>query len=182
MTFRKHTTASAEILTFIPPKVLHALRAASENLTRLGIKHVICGGVAVSAYGHVRATRDVDFLVGDEAFVHSAGGLVSFAPGVTWAIDGIPTDVIPLSTDKENENMRFLQADLDDPYDLDGMPLISPEALVTMKLVARRRKDLDDVNALLENGAVSYEDVTAFLKRNGRDDLLVHLDRALLLP
>jgi hypothetical protein len=167
-------------LQFIPQKMLHALRASSNNLTRLGIRHVICGGVAVGAYGYIRATRDVAFLVGDECFVTAPGGLVSFAPGVTWAVDGIPTDVIPLETPaKPEQNMRFLERDLEHPYDLDGMPLISPEALITMKLIAHRRKDLDDVANIIANGAAKESTVRIFLRLNQRSDLLPQLTRAL---
>ena len=174
----KHTAASPEILSYISEKSLYALRAASENLTRLGIRHAICGGVAVGAYGHIRATKDVDFLVGDEAFILH-GKLVTFAPGVTWAIEGIPTDMVPLSPpDKPSENLSFMEEEVNDPYELDGMPLVSPEALVVMKLVAHRSKDLDDVAALLDAGATKKSKVVAYLKEKDREDLLPWLEDA----
>ncbi|HSN99340.1 MAG TPA: hypothetical protein VLS89_13685, partial [Candidatus Nanopelagicales bacterium] len=61
----------------VAPRVLDALRAASQQLTRVGIRHALVGGLAVGAHGHPRATKDVDFLVGDEAFAHHGGGLVT---------------------------------------------------------------------------------------------------------
>jgi hypothetical protein len=175
---RKHPAISTEVLRFVSPKVLHALRAASENLTRLGIRHAICGGVAVGAYGHVRATKDVDFLVGDEAFVVH-GSLVTFAAGVPWAVEGIPTDMVPLSPpDLPAQNLAFMEDELNHPFDLAGMPIVSPEALVTMKLVAHRARDLDDVAALLDAGATHTARVVAYLTKNGREDLRVWLDEA----
>ncbi len=49
----------------VAPRVLDALRVASEQLTRVGIRHALVGDLAVGAHGHPRATKDVDFLVGD---------------------------------------------------------------------------------------------------------------------
>lgn len=177
-TLKKHPAIRTDVLRFISPQVLRALRMASENLTRLGIRHAICGGVAVGAYGHIRATKDVDFLVGDEAFI-THGSLVTFAPGVPWAIDGIPTDMVPLSPpDKPEQDLSFMESEVKYPYDLAGMPVVSPEALITMKLVAHRSKDLDDVAALLNAGATRATRVAAYLTVNGREDLQPWLDEA----
>ena len=52
------------------------------------------GGLAVGANGFPRATKDVAFLVGDEAFERHPGGLVTFRPGVPFHKDR--TDVIEL--------------------------------------------------------------------------------------
>lgn len=176
---RRHPLSSTAVLDDVPPKILHALRISSANLTKLKIRHAICGGVAVGAYGHVRATKDVDYLVGDEAFIRH-GGLVTFAPGVSYAVDDIPTDVIPLESSKPHENLRFLEGELDDPFDLDGLPLLSPEALITMKLVAHRVKDLDDVRHLIDLGATTRKAMHAYLRKHGRSDLQPWLDRALI--
>lgn len=178
MKLRRHPAISTEVLGYISPAALYALREASANLTRLNIRHAICGGIAVGAYGHVRATKDVDFLVGDEAFI-VYGKLVTFAPGVTWAIQGIPTDMVPLAPpDKPAQNIAFMEDEIDSPYDLDGMPIVSPEALVTMKLVAHRSRDLDDVAALLDAGATKTSKILAYLKKHDREDLRAWLDEA----
>jgi len=47
----------------VAPVVLDAMRAASSALSRLEIRHVVVGALAVGANGHPRATRDVNFLV-----------------------------------------------------------------------------------------------------------------------
>ncbi len=157
MTYRKHPSVIPNIRDFIAPKIWRAMTDASENLRRLGIRHVICGGVAVSAYGHVRATKDVDFLAGPEVFVHN-GLIVSLAPGVSFAIDGIPTDM--LSAD---EHLAFLDHELANPVDLHGLPLISPEGLVAMKLVAGRPQDRIDVKALIALGATTANRMRRYL-------------------
>lgn len=184
-----HPRASVSVLSYIAPRVRAALIAASRNLTQLGVRHAICGGVAVGAYGHIRATKDVDFLVGDEAFVVK-NGLESFAPGVTWAVDGIPTDMIRLDSAHDDDeqrahhDMRFLEKEIADPFYIvtsEGtpLPLLSPEALITMKLVAHRRKDLDDVRSIIENASTDKATMRRYLLAHGRMDLMPHLERAL---
>ena len=91
----------------------------------------------------------MDFLVGDEAFV-GTGGIVSFAPGVPFQFKGILADMVAVPPAAPG-----ILADVDDPVDFDGMPLVSPESLIVMKLVAKRRKDLEDIKQLLLLGVVS---------------------------
>jgi hypothetical protein len=43
--------------------VLEAVRAAHDHLTAAGLPHALVGGLAVSARGHLRFTRDADFAV-----------------------------------------------------------------------------------------------------------------------
>ena len=62
------------------------MRVASARLTELGVRHVLVGGLAVGAWGHARATKHVDFLVGEEAFEHHPGGLVTMKYGVPITI------------------------------------------------------------------------------------------------
>lgn len=168
---RHHPLVSTEVFRFVDASVERALRQASASLTTAGVRHVICGGLAVGAYGYIRATRDADFLVGDEAFIVQ-GGLVSFVPGVPLKIAGIDTDMVPME-----EGMRFLEAEIADPIDFDGMPLISPEGLVAMKLISFRRKDQLDIAELIECGATDYEMCADYLEANGRGDLVERLTR-----
>ena len=50
------------------PDPLERALEVSACLSELRIRHVLIGGLAVGVHGHPRATRDVGFLVGDEAF------------------------------------------------------------------------------------------------------------------
>jgi len=75
-------------------EVLDALEVASAALGSLGVRHVVVGGLAVGANGFPRATRDVDFLVGEEAFEHHAGGLVTLRAGVPFQVRSVAVDFI----------------------------------------------------------------------------------------
>jgi hypothetical protein len=78
----------------VAPRILDAMRVASARLTELGARHVLVGGLAVGAWGHARATKGVDFLVGEEAFEHQAGGLVTMKYGVPIQVGGVAVDLL----------------------------------------------------------------------------------------
>src|SRR5438093_2280168 len=65
----------------VAPEILAAMRAASAQLTRTGVRHALIGALAVGAWGYPRASKAVDFLAGDEAFEQHEGGIVTMAPG-----------------------------------------------------------------------------------------------------
>ena len=56
--------------------ILATAEEVSRRLTALGVPHALVGGLAVGVHGHPRATRDVDFLVGTEAFASTVPLLV----------------------------------------------------------------------------------------------------------
>lgn len=124
----------------IAPRVLEALRLASQALTAANVRHVIVGGLAVGANGHPRATRVVDFLVGDEAFEHH-GKLVTLRAGLPFQVDGVAID--------------FLSPEADEPFleaALAAAPgsVIDAAPLVYLKLKAFRMQDRADVVALIK--------------------------------
>lgn len=83
----------------VSPRILHALRVASKQLTALGVRHALVGGLAVGMHGFPRATKDVVFLVGDEAFEHHPGGIVTMKPGVPIQVDGVLVDLLSAQPD-----------------------------------------------------------------------------------
>ena len=62
------THSLASLTDIVAPNVLLDALEVSRRLTELGVPHALIGGLAVGVYGHPRATKDVDFLVGPEAF------------------------------------------------------------------------------------------------------------------
>ena len=43
--------------------LLAEFRMAVNALEKAGIPYAVCGGMAMAAYGHARATQDIDFLI-----------------------------------------------------------------------------------------------------------------------
>lgn len=148
----------------VSERVLDAMRAASKQLTDLGIRHVLVGGLAVGAYGFVRATKDVDFLIGDEGFEHFSGGLISHVRGIPSSIAGIPVDAL-----SETEE-RHLEHALSKAKRSRGIPVAPIEALVYLKLKSPRPKDSLDIIELIDAG-MDTEEVAEYLKKYAHEDL-----------
>ena len=151
-----------DTFSFVAPKVREAALKTAAQLKHLGIRHALAGGLAVGAHGYVRATTDVDFLVGEEAFDHQ-GLLVAFKAGVPIEVDGIRIDYLsPVSLGPQ------LEEALNHPQLSEGLAIVPIEALIYMKLVAQRRKDLLDVVELLKAGA-DVKRVRAYLQEYAGD-------------
>ncbi|MFY9574283.1 MAG: hypothetical protein WAV20_23015 [Blastocatellia bacterium] len=136
-----------EVFRFVAPGVRDAAIKGAAQLNDLGIRYALAGGLAVGAHGYIRATVDVDFLVGEEAFEHQ-GSLVAFKAGVPIEVDGVRIDYLsPVSLGPQLEEV------LDHPLLNEGLAIVPIEVLVYMKLAARRRRDLVDVVELLKAGA-----------------------------
>lgn len=127
----------------VAPKVIEAMKAASNALSAAGVRHVIAGGLAVGAHGYPRATKDVDFLVGGEAFEHRPGGLVTLRAGVPFQVNGIAIDFLSPARDEE-----FLEAALDAP----AGSILEAAPLIYLKLRSSRLKDQVDVIELIKAG------------------------------
>jgi hypothetical protein len=131
------------LVDVVSPKVLDALRLASEALRAANVRHVVVGGLAVGANGYPRATKDVDFLVGAEAFHHHPSGLVTLRPEVPFQVHGVAIDLLSPEAGED-----FLEAALAAPA---GSMMESPP-LVYLKLKSPRRKDSVDVIEMIKAG------------------------------
>src|SRR5262249_37741087 len=124
-----------EVFRFVSLQVREAAVEAANKLSQLGVRHALTGGLAVGPYGYIRATTDVDFLVGDEAFEHQ-GSIVTFKSGVPIEISGVRIDYLsPGSLGLQ------LDAVLNHPPTSDGLPVVPIEVLMFTKLTAKRRRD-----------------------------------------
>jgi hypothetical protein len=136
-----------DMFRFVAPSVREAAIQTAAQLDRLGIRHALAGGLAVGAHGYIRATTDVDFLVGEEAFDHQ-GALVAFKAGVPIEVNGVSIDYLsPASLGPQLEEI------LDQPPMSEGLGVVPIDVLIYMKLVAKRRKDMVDVIELVKAGA-----------------------------
>jgi hypothetical protein len=132
---------------FVAPRVRDAAISTAAQLNRLGIRYALTGGLAVGAHGYIRATTDVDFLVGEEAFDRQ-GLIVAFKAGIPIEVDGIRIDYLsPASLGQQLEEV------LDHPLMSEGLAVVPIEALIYTKLVAKRRRDLVDIIELVKAGA-----------------------------
>lgn len=152
----------------VSDRVLEAMRTSAAQLSRLGVRHWLVGGLAVGAHGHPRATKDVDFFVGDEAFEHHGGGLVTMKPGVPIQVNGVAVDHLSA---QEEAFLRDALPTADKP--LEVAPI---EVLLYLKLKSPRAKDRADVVELIKAGA-DVERARNFLTEHA-SELLPDLERA----
>lgn len=131
----------------VSSRILDALKQASATLDALGIPHAIVGGLAVGAWGHPRATKDVDFLVREADAFDAHGVIVAFKSGVPININKVQVDYLTTES---------IDVGLEDSSEVDpksGYNFVSIEVLFLMKLIAHRMQDQADVVNLIRKGA-----------------------------
>ena len=124
----------------MPAKVRRAAVEAERALTAARVRHLICGGIAVAAHGYERSTKDVDFLVGDEAF-NKVGKIVFPRPDIPFEVDGVLIDLVT------NPSIQTL---VENELNTNTGKVVSLPFLVLMKLIAYRDRDKNDIVELLK--------------------------------
>lgn len=120
--------------------LLERAAEVSGLLRELGVPHALIGGLAVGVHGHPRGTKDVDFLVGSEAFEITEPLLV-YRQELKDLVQVGETDImsVPPRYPALKEELRLE----------DDIPVISLAGLILMKLDASRPQDREDVRRLL---------------------------------
>ena len=153
------------------------LREIFKVLADADVQYVVVGGLAVILHGHLRATADLDLVIGLErencTKALEALASIGFKPRLPVALSDF-ADPAKREDWVENRNMHvfqlwdptrpersvdvFVREPMDFPIlwsdavvkDLDGIPIrvASIHHLIALKRMAGRRKDLDDIEAL----------------------------------
>ena len=144
------------------PRLLEAARPVLLALNRLDVRYALCGGLAVAAHGHLRATRDIDILVSSAADVERIDAVL---PDLGWipGSDSIEfEDGFLLHRRIRPVGETALMLDILVPPDgadflhdrelseLDGAAcwVVGRESLMKMKRLANRPQDLADIDNL----------------------------------
>ena len=146
--------------------LVRALGAVSEWLDAGAAPGAIIGGVAASILGRPRLTEDIDVLVLLERAQWSpflaAGREFGFVPRIDDALDfavtsrvllvshqpsGTPIDIVLGALPLEDEIVRGARN-----VEIAGVaiPLPTPESIVVMKAIARRARDIADIEGILD--------------------------------
>jgi hypothetical protein len=128
-----------------------------------GRKAVLVGGVALHQYGSDRLTADIDIAVDGPIDALPIESPISFGGYQSHTPSGVPVDLIV----RDDDYAAVFDEALEYGRDLPGVPIrvASPEQLVLMKMIARRRKDELDLDALLESGQVDVPKARRLVKR-----------------
>jgi predicted nucleotidyltransferase len=179
-----------------------ALASFGRAMAERGLRWYVFGAQAVLAYGRPRLTADVDVAV--ELAGAAASGLVAALAAhgfelrfpltaahlrearllpMVHAPSAIPFDVVITAPGLDEELLDRAR-----PTDLGGTlaPVISVEDLVALKILAGRRKDLEDVRGVLaeQRGRIELgrtrDVLAAFEAATGDHRLLARLERLVL--
>jgi predicted nucleotidyltransferase len=140
-----------------------AVAEAASILDELAVPYMLIGGLAVSAWGVVRATLDVDvsLWVEPERFESTVGALCSRLQPVPMdpllfaretrvlpmiSSHGIRVDLVFASLPAERDLITRAQ-----PRELGGrtVNIATVEDLIWMKLISERHKDIEDARRLI---------------------------------
>ncbi len=153
----------------VASSILSRAEQVSALLRELGVPHALIGGLAVGVHGYPRATKDVDFLVGKEAFEKTEPFPV-YREELTELARVGETDImyIPDGFPGLAEELRVE----------DDIPIISLPGLVLMKLSASRTRDEEDVRVLLRVHPDRIREVRDYLQQQA-PELIVRLGEVL---
>ena len=133
----------------------------SRKLTELGVPHALVGGLAVGLHGHPRATKDVDFLVGAEAF-DTIQPILTYRKELASVVKMGEVDLLAVPPGR-----RVLETGLMIPRSGE-LPVVGMAELILMKLDAGRPQDTADIHHLLD-GRASVDEVGQFLSTHAPD-------------
>ena len=148
-------------LDHLAPQFRLAVHAAADTYWRHKVRYALIGGVAAGAYGQPRATRDIDFLVGNEAF-DTVGAVVSFKQGIPLEAHGVPIDSIPIHVEYRELYERALDEAVmsDEPH----VRIARPEMVAVTKLVGARSHDIAAVVEMMSAGTVDPEELERIVR------------------
>jgi hypothetical protein len=138
-----------------------AIHAAADTYQRLGVRYALVGGIAAGAYGRPRATKDIDFLVGEEAF-DSLGLVISFKAGIPQEACGVPIDNIP----PHFEYLDLYERALNEAVESDelGVLIARPEMLAVTMLVDGRPHDITAAVEMVQAGQLDLDKVERIVR------------------
>lgn len=151
----------------VADRILEAMVESEKLYRKLGIRHCVIGGLAVGSYGAPRATKDVDFLVGNEAFEKHPGGIVTFAAGLPIEYNKVAVDPVSISDDEE-----FLQEALDLSEKSQDIPIAPLGALIYLKLKTPRKRDEADIVELLRVNHTEIKSIREYIRSVASEALL----------
>lgn len=144
-----------ELDAVVAANVIQEAIEMAELLARLGVPHALVGGLAVGLNGFPRATKNVDYLVGSEAFEKTVPSLVHRSE-LKERIEMAVVDLLAVP------DAFPCLADQLAVVEVGELHVIAPEALILMKLSANRPQDRADVARLLDAG-IEERDVASYL-------------------
>jgi hypothetical protein len=158
-------------MTAAPERLIQMVKDVARAFSRRGLQHAVAGGMAVSAHGYPRATKDVDFLIDSRAVESASAALEElgfsrlpeasgegFMRFVRHPLPELPelSEWVDLLCASRPTGRRLLQQATEHPiaWQDSSLAVVSVEGLILMKLIAcvdspARLQDRVDILTLL---------------------------------
>jgi hypothetical protein len=156
---RRHevTPGLREMLDMLSPRFRSAVHVAVDAYEKANVRYALIGGLAAGAYSkEPRTTKDIDFIVGDEAF-NVSGPIITSRGDIPIEAYGIPIDSIPPVIEYRDLYERALDTALES--DEPGILIVSPIMLAVTKLVGGRLHDIAAVVEMLRSESIDKEEL-----------------------
>lgn len=144
------------------------------------IRVVLIGGATLQLFGSDRLTKDVDFAADDMVEGIEVLGPLDFGGVSGKTPSGVPVDLVV----RDDKYEQLYEAAMDHAVHVEGVPIpvVTPEFMIALKMVAGRPKDDIDLDFLvLDSGAdlaKARAIVEKFLGLYAADDLDRIVDEA----
>ena len=167
-----------------------------ENLSsffrREGIDFALIGAFALSAYGYVRATRDVDFVVRGKDQQKIVGFLESLGYETLHRSTGFSNHLHPLVNlgridfvyvDDNTAEILFTGAKRLPVLEELSIPVLRVEHLIALKVFAMKNdprrtfREMADIEQLMRVEGIDREEVRRYFKRYGQQERFDELTR-----
>ena len=149
--------------SFLSPDALEkAVRYVMACADGEGISVALVGGFALQLVGSDRLTGDVDMVSSAPISALNEEEPLSFGGYRAKTSEGIPVDLIL----RDDEFRDLYEEALLFSIEIEGLPVVKPEYLVAMKMVASRPKDDMDLEFLLGEDIVDLEKTRDIVRKH----------------
>ena len=150
---------------FLDPAMLaQALAQVAELAKSEGVRIALLGGFALQHYGSDRLTGDIDVAAEERVHGLPRGTPLSFGGEQTEAPNGVPVDVVV----RDDDYAPLYEEALERAPRVRGVPVpvVRPEYLAAMKMVAGRARDTADLEFLLTSGTADPAKTRKIIKKH----------------
>ena len=147
-----------------PEKLREATAQVGEVAAREHVHVALLGGFALQHYGSQRLTGDIDIVAENRLRGLPAGKALSFGGEATHAPNGVPVDVVL----RKDEFSKLYEEALTHARRIRSLPIpiVQPEYLAAMKMIAGRARDEVDLEFLILSKALVKTKARAVIKNH----------------
>jgi hypothetical protein len=145
-----------------PSEIERGLEEIAQLARAQKVRAALIGGAALQLLGSDRLTKDVDVAADELVEGIEILGPLDFGGIKGTTPSGVPVDCVV----RADKYQRLYEAAIERAVHVEGVPLpvVVPEFLIAMKMVAGRLKDEVDLEFLIADSGADHDKTRAFLE------------------